>query len=57
MTLEEALNAYQERFKQGAPIFGMDDEKEILEKIKVALEKNKPITDTPDKHIPKGALL
>jgi hypothetical protein len=52
----QLIEKYYEVFGDGPPIFGME-EKEAIRKMRSAIEIGKPIKDTPDKHIPDGAIL
>jgi len=50
------IKQYFDKFNEGPPIFGMEED-EALEKMRNAISTGKEITDTPDKHIPDGAIL
>ena len=56
MTLKEAIMAYQEKFGEGPPIFGMS-ENEALDEIQRALESGTLITTGAEKDIDDDALL
>lgn len=56
MNFDEAIDAYIDKFKEGPPVMGMEED-EAIRKIQEAIDSNKPIEDGAEANLPPGVII